>query len=514
MSDFLTRAKNLHQKGDAKAAMPLYQQALLQRPNDPETLYYAAAAKIHLKDFKGGAALCDRLLKIKPDLPDALFLRGCAMQSLGADQKAVADFNKTIMMQPQNHMAHANLGIALTHLKRFDDAIASLLKAVKIKPDYTIGYKNLGAAYFEAGQIQNAKTAFEKSLSLKPNDALCHYNLGKAQAGLARFEEAIASYDIALRLHPGLVDARWNKSLVLLREGDFDQGWQLYESRWDNSQFTERKPVMKAPYWTGEAEIAGKSILLFSEQGLGDSIQFVRLARQLAEKGAIITLAVQKPLMRLCQQIEGVNTVIDRRGKLPKCDFMCSLMSLPLALGINADTPELARPYLVPDPQRVQSFKALLKDSKKPRIGLVWSGSATHTDDHNRSIALADIIRHLPKDCDFFCLQKDIRPDDQKIVTASPDIKTASDVSKGHKFFDFDDTAALCSLMDKIVTVDTSIAHLAGALGVPTIVMLSAVADFRWLRERQDSPWYSSVTLVRRRIDEDSWDRVISEALA
>lgn len=508
--NLLAQAKQKHQHGNLAAALPLYERVLAIQPKDRQTLYYAAAAFCQAGQFKKALALCDRLIALAPDMPEALLVRGNSYSGLKAYQNALADLNKVVMLQPGNYQAQANLGLTLANLNRLDDAIKAVGKALKLKPDYALGHKNMGYVYFETGQINNAIKSLRKSLALNPKDASTHYNLARAVAATAQFDAALKSYDTALALRPGYVDAMWNKALLVLRNGDFKTGWPLYEQRWNNPSFTDRKPDIAAPYWTGQFDIKGKTILLFSEQGLGDCIQFARLAKNVSQLGARVILAVPKRLVSFLSRIEGVSQTIERGGTMPDVDCVCALMSLPLALKLTLQEEGLSSPYLSADPVRVEQFGKKLGPAHGQRIGIVWSGSATHINDHNRSIPLDAIVSHLPKTAEIYCLQRDVNSSDQKVLEASPFIQMLSDYQVS--FDDFEDTVAFCSLMDKIVSVDTSIAHLGAGLGVPTTVMLHSVPDFRWLTTGETSPWYETAKLVRRAVDAADWDQTLCQA--
>jgi len=500
--------------GNSIDAIKAFEKALNLRPDYVEALQNIGNAFVDAKKHERAISTFQKLTSLRPGDGDLYFKLGSLFAEKEEYNSAIEAFKAAILHNPNHDGALNNLGNALAKLGQLDDALIHFERAIELKPDESSFFFNKGKALESQNRHIDAIAAYKTAISLRPDYAEAYVNLGNALINEGDDIDGLKAYDKSYEIDSGNVEPLWNKSLVLLRQGDFENGWRLYETRWDNPKFGERKPDTDMPYWLGDFDISGKSILLFSEQGLGDSIQFSRFARDVARLGAKVTLAVQKPLKNLLGQIEGVSEVIAYTDALPRCDCMCSLMSLPLALQLNVNNLDLAAPYLVAESKRIDTVKARLGATDKPRIGLAWSGSLLNENDHNRSISLSDMVQHLPQDIDFYCLQKDIRPDDQKILAASPAIKTAADLDKEQGFFDFDDTAALCSLMDRVVSVDTSLAHLAGALGVPTTVMLPSLADFRWLKDRSDSPWYGCMELVRRTRTDKSWDRVIEQAFA
>jgi hypothetical protein len=251
--------------------------------------------------------------------------------------------------------------------------------------------------------------------------------------------------------------------------------------------------------------LAGKTILLYGEQGFGDTLQFCRYAKSVADLGARVILEVQKPLMPLLADLDGPSQLIATGSALPPLDYHCPLMSLPLAFNTCLDTIPASVPYLLADPIKVARWRERLGETKAPRIGLVWSGSATNLNDHNRSIRLADWVPYLPARCQFVSLQKDVREADAATLESTPTVLNFAD-----ELNDFSDTAALCECMDLVISVCTSVAHLSGALGKDTWVMLGFAADWRWLLDRADSPWYPSMKLYRPR-NRGDWQGVFGQ---
>ena len=311
---------------------------------------------------------------------------------------------------------------------------------------------------------------------------------------LKQLDAALTSYDIAIELKRDYAEAYWNKSLALLLQGEFIKGFNEYEWRWKNENIKKiaGERSFTQPLWVGNESLANKTILLWSEQGLGDSIQFCRYAKLVKSLGAKVLLDVPKPLVALLDELEGVDLLIEKGKPLPNFDFQCPLMSLPLAFKTDLNSIPNPTDYLKNIAEKVEVWSKRVGEKSNPRIGLVWSGSTGHKNDHNRSLTLTDVIKHLPPNFEYVSLQKEVREADKDVLSNSA-IK-----HYGDQLVDFADTAALCDLMDIVISVDTSVAHLAGALGKTTWILLPYVPDWRWLLDRDDSPWYASAKLYRQ----------------
>jgi tetratricopeptide (TPR) repeat protein len=308
---------------------------------------------------------------------------------------------------------------------------------------------------------------------------------GVALASLNKHEEAIASYEKALGIKPDYVEAHFNDGVSRLALGDLLAGWEKYEWRWKKKDFTSPKRAFRQPLWLGNEPLTGKTIFLHAEQGLGDAIQFVRYASLAAGKGARVLLGVAPSLAPLVEGLKSVAKVTTQPPPSEDFDLHCPLLSLPLAFGTTLNTIPADVPYLEAPPQRVSHWSKRLGPRKAPRVGLTWSGRAEHKNDHNRSIALTKLLPVVSQDLEFVSLQNEVRSEDQATLAESRRIRYFGD-----ELLDFADTAALISLMDLVISVDTAAAHLAGALGKPVWVLLPFAPDWRWLLDREDSPWY------------------------
>jgi Tetratricopeptide repeat/Glycosyltransferase family 9 (heptosyltransferase) len=397
--------------------------------------------------------------------------RGTTLHAMKRLDEALADFDQALTTMPGRAEVHYNRGNVLYTLKRFDDGIAS----------------------------------YDRALTLQPGYAEAHANRGMALQDLKRFDEAIAGYVSARTVRPDFADAYYNEALCRLLTGDFKRGFEVYERRWDADQHRGFRRDFAQPLWTGTEAIAGKTILLHAEQGFGDTIQFCRYAPLLAMRGARVVLEVQEPLRTLMASLSGVAQILSRGEALPDFDLHCPLLSLPRAFATELGSMPNGVPYLRVAKDAVTQWSARLGASGRRKIGIAWSGRPTHKNDRNRSIALGDFLRVFDGiDATIVSLQREVRDADAAALRERADV-----IHFGEELKDFADTAALIENLDLVVAVDTSVVHLAGALGKPVWVLLPFMPDWRWLLDRDDNPWYPSLRLFRQ--DESrGWDNVIA----
>jgi hypothetical protein len=400
--------------------------------------------------------------------------------------------------------AYYNQGLTLQGLKRPEESLVSFDNAIAIKPDFAEAYSDRGNTLKDLNRLEEAISSYYQAIAIKPDFAAAHYNSGNVFHELNRIEEAIICYNRAISITPDHVQAHLHKSLALLLAGDFRLGWKLYEWRWKLEPFTSSMRNFPRPCWLGAEDISGKTVLLYAEQGLGDTIQFCRYVKLVKALGACTVLEVPKALAGLLNGLEGVDTVIEEGQPLPMFDFHCPLLSLPLALRTEVHSIPSPTPYLSIASGRTRAWARKLGEKKALRVGLAWSGRATHKNDRKRSLTLAELLPYLPEGYEYFSLQNEVRPEDK------PLFRMSSIRNYGEELKDFADTAAICLLMDIVISVDTSVAHLAGALGKTTWVLLPYAPDWRWLLNRNDSPWYDSVRLYRQS-DDMRWDAVLEQ---
>ena len=455
---------------------------------------------LELKHPKEALLSFDRAIAIEPGYAQAHYNRGNALLELKRLEEALASYERAIAIQPDYAPAHSNRGNVLLELKRTEEALASHDRAIVIKPDYAPAHSNRGKALVELRRTEEALTSFDLAIAIKPDFVEAHSNRGHALLELKRPEEALASLDRAIAIEPDFRDGSWNKSLALLLVGRFEEGWALYESRWKRYELMGLVRSFAQPLWLGSENLVGKTILLHAEQGMGDTIQFCRYVPLVAQLGAAVILGVQRPLLELLKDLEGVSQIVTQGDALPAFDYHCPLMSLPLAFKTEIGTIPAVPQSITSDRYKVALWQSRLGQKTKPRVGLVWSGSTGHKKDRTRSLTLSQLLPYLPSHIDYVCLQKEVRDVDKDLLAQHSEIKYFGDALD-----DFTDTSALIESMDLVISVDTSVAHLAGTLRKPTWVLLPFSPDWRWLLDRDDSPWYPTVTLYRQEKIND-WD--------
>jgi tetratricopeptide (TPR) repeat protein len=486
-------------------------QALQLKPGDAQ-LWWQKGNAFLTTGYSLDALRCfEQALALDPRHGDAAYRSGYVLHGMQRYEDALRRLDRSAELAPDHAPTLQLRALVLKELNRLEEAFADNLRAARLDPDNAETIGNLGAILHKLGRVEEALSAFERALQLRPDIPRTITNRASALAELGRLDEAMAAYRRALAIDPAFAEAAWNIALLQLLSGDFESGWKGREVRWKFAELTGQYPRLSAPMWLGEQPLAGKTVLLCSDEGLGDSIQFVRYAPALAARGAEVVLLVEPALVPILSGARGVSRCLAKTPevKLPAFDFHCPLTSLPLAFGTRLHTIP-AEPYLPPAAaDRVEAWESRLGPREKLRVGLVWSGNAKHWNDRNRSIPLRSLLRLLDVDATFVSLQKDPRPQDAETLRQRPRI-----VDLTADLTDFAETAALLSCLDVLISVDTSVAHLAGALGRPVWLLLPHVPDFCWLLGRDGSPWYPTLRLFRQgatRDYESVLDRVRAE---
>ncbi len=480
------------QQQDHQASVDFLCRAIEIRPNSPTAYYALGVTMCGLQQYAGAIECFDKSLALAPRYADAACDRGSALFELGRHQAALESYELAIHIDARHVSAWSNRGNALLALGHVSAAIASFDQALALNPESAATYLNRGNALQAAGEAELALDSYDRTIALQPQDLLAHANRSSALKQLHRFEEALASCERALAIDPQHADTHWNRGLTLLLLGDLHRGFADYQWRWKRAAFAPIQRHFRPPMWLGDTSVQGKTVLLHAEQGLGDSLQFARYAQAVSDLGARVVLEAEPALFALFDALPGVDQLVRQGDALPLFDLHCPLLTLPLALGTTLDSIPAAVPYLRADTDLQALWRARLDTADPLRVGLVWSGSPTHQDDHNRSIPLAALLAHLPPGPQYVSLQKEVRESDQAALQAS------GLVHFGPQLQSFSDTAALCACMDVVISVDTSVAHLSGALGKTTWILLPYLPDWRWLLARSDSPWYPSARLYRQ----------------
>lgn len=493
------------QRGRAGAACGLLEQALKVNPASPQVMSNLGMAFAVLNRDQEALAILDRALAIEPGHVEAMTNRGNVLIKLGRPADALAAFDEALRLAPGFPGALASRGNALAALGRFGEALAQYDAVLAIAPARAETHVNRGSALSALGRAAEAVAAFDGALALRPDYLKALIGRGAARQALNQQREALADFERAIAIDKSSADAHHNAALARLTLGDYRRGFKEYEWRWQRTGMPARRRNYGKPLWLGEYPLARKRILLSAEQGLGDCIQFVRYAPLLARAGATVTLEVPRALTGLLARVEGVTTIVARGDPLPAFDVHCPLGSLPRALHTEPASIPAQVPYLKPSEERLAKWRARLECLPSPRVAVAWSGSADHANDRNRSIALERLAPLFSPAAGFVSIQRELRRADANQLARLPQLAHI-----GEELADFDDTAAVVALADLVIAVDTAVAHLAGALGRPTWVLLPFCPDWRWMLDREDSPWYPTVRLYRQPAMGD-WDSVIAK---
>ena len=497
------RGISLQKLGRHVDAIASLDQAILLINNNGVTHNNRGISLLNLGRHEDAIASFDMAIALIPDYFEAFLNRGIALSALGGYEEALVTLDRATALRPRNAIAHNSRGMSLLRLGRYEEAITGFDRAIELMPNYFEAFNNRGFALPYVGRYEDALDSLDHAIDAPEQESFdARNNRGNVLRDLKRHQEALASYRQAIDLRPDDATAHYNESMCLLQMGEFDQGWEKLEWRWQTAQFKEAKRDFQQPLWLGKQDLRNKTILLHAEQGLGDTIQFCRYAKLLAAQGATVLLEVQPELKSVLADLAGVSRVLKKGERLPEFDYHCPLLSLPLAFNTELDSIPADTYYLRSDPDRVNIWQARLGEKTSPRIGLVWSGNKVFGNDHNRSIPLSNFAKLLSASAQFVSLQKEVRETDRMILDVRKDI-----AHFGDDLHDFSDTAALLDLMDMVISVDTSVAHLAGALGKPVWLLLPFNPDWRWLLDRSDSPWYPSAKLFRQSRSGD-WDEV------
>jgi tetratricopeptide (TPR) repeat protein len=526
--------------GRPAEAVALLRQALARDPNSAMAHNNLGNALQATSALQAAIACYDRALAIEPTLAEARNNRGNALLALKRFDAAIAEYQKAVAINPRYAEAHYHWGHALQQLERHGDAIQQYERALALRSNYPEAHNNIGNALLSLGRAEEAIGRYERALAVSPGYAEAHINLASTLMLLNRAPEAVARSEALIRLRPDFAEAHtvlgraflalnraeaalefferagaikpdyaethWYAGQARLLLGDFEMGWRQWERRL--LMPSAHLPQFSRPQWSGAEDLAGKTILLYAEpgEGFGDTIQFVRYVPLVARRGARVVLQVQAALAPLLRGLEGVSALCFPGETLPDFDLHSPLMSLPFAFGTTmASIPAL--PYLSPPTAKVAEWRAILGESSVPRIGVAWSGRPRQGQFRNRALPLQLLAPMLEmRGVRFVAIQKDLREGDTEILRSLDQVQ-----SVGGRLADFADAAAAISLLDLVITVDTSVAHLAGALGKPVWIMLQFAADWRWLTGRDDNPWYPSARLFRQPAIGD-WESVAAQA--
>ncbi|MCK1494932.1 glycosyltransferase family protein [Bradyrhizobium sp. 180] len=474
---------------------------------DPQPIYFLSlgTALFPGKDHDKALNAFERAAELGVNDPNLWQLRGQTIANLGRPLEALKSFRKSLAMRPDHVPTMNMLGASLSELKQFEEALRVYRRAHELDPGNADICNEVGKLLRLLNRDGESLLWFDRALELQPD--LMEARRGKAAALIYvhKFADAFEVYKSMKARSDGALAELGIAHLQLLL-GDFEAGWLGREARWRVSSLGGSYSNFPYPMWLGNEDLKGKTILLVSDEGFGDAIQFIRYVPLVADLGARVVLVVQDPLLPLFIDIPGVAQCLpfSETGRLPPFDFHCALMTLPLALKTSLESIPSALTYL-PRPPRtaVRKWKERLGSHDKMRVGLVWSGNPKHPEDHNRSIPLRAFSDLFDVNATFISLQKDPRPGDAEVMR-----KLTGLLDSSEELTNFVETAALIRCLDLVIAVDTSVAHLAGALGKPTWLLLPYTPDYRWLLDRDDSPWYPTMRLFRQTSARD-WPEVL-----
>jgi Flp pilus assembly protein TadD len=499
----IQQAMQLHSSGKTADAEEAWRQILEKHPNNTTVLRILGSIYGQTGRSHEAVELLGRCVLVDPGDASAHSMLGVSLAAIGHRERAMQHLIRAVELQPTSSHLHYNYGKALRDHKQNEGAAAEFRKAIELQPDFPPAWNNLANTLRDLGNLEEAYAAGQRALALRPTNIQSLHNLGVICRDLLKLDEAMRLFDTALAYDPAFHECRLSRAMLLLLRGQYVLGWNEYEARFDVPRTMARKEYGK-PVWDGQ-DPEGRTILLYCEQGFGDAIQFARYVPILAERGASVILECRKELAKLFASLRGASQIVTPDEELPDFDVYRGLMSMPMFSGTTVETVPAEVPYLRADRSQVKRWKRIIEPGAGVRVGLVWAGAAGYGNDQNRSIRLEQLAPLAQKapDARFYSLQtgdaaRQVRdkPGGMKVIDLSAELN------------DFSDTAAAIENLDLVISVDTAVAHLAGALGKVTWTLLPFSPDWRWMLEREDTPWYPTMRLFRQPLLKD-WGTVV-----
>jgi tetratricopeptide (TPR) repeat protein len=484
-------------------ALATYDSAIQIDPNNAE-IYHAKGLTLSalMRDNEALEAF-QEAINLDQGLKVAYSAQGYILHTQNYLNEALLKYQQAAVIQPTDPLDFFNIAVILQEQKRYVDALEAYEKVIALDPTSIDALNNMGLIYSALDQLNIAIKYHKQAIVINPTHPNSYNNLGYLHHELMQLDDALLNYEKAITLAPDYIDARWNRASVLLTQGDYPNGFVEYEWRLKLHDVRPRKLLCKR--WNGDQDLKGKTILIYGEQGLGDVIQFARYLTLVNGLGAKVIFEVQLPLLHLFEDLASNIKTIPQGSPLPPIDFECPIMSLALCLKTTLKSIPNPEGYLRPKQHLVNNWSKRFDKRKKPRIGIVWSSVSNYPDDRKRSMSLETFLKCLPdKGFEYVCLQKIIKDDDLATLKSNPHIQFYGD-----ELTSFQDTAALIECVDLVLSTCTSIPHLSGALGKPTWIILPFKPDWRWLTQREDSPWYNKTKLYRQESPK-GWNGVLS----
>jgi len=493
LEKLLRKAVSAHQDGALAQADRLYRTLLTHDPDHFDALHLIGYLSFQRGRFAEALRFLAAAVRRNARSAEALSDLGIAQHAAENYAEALASHDAALVIEPGNATYINRRAAALLRLGRPGEALVELDRILAVQPTHVDALGNRGNVYLKLNRPAEAIADYDAALRAAGEPAQLLTNRAHALRRLDRVDDAVADLRRAIALRPDFAEAHFELGMALLTLGDFAAGWTEYEWRWETGAFAASRRTFSSRQWTGAQNLSGKTVLLHAEQGLGDTLQFVRYVPLVARLGATVILEVQLELLELLAKTAGAARVVARGDRLPPFDLHCPLMSLPRAFAAQEAHAATALPYVAAPADAAQRWGERLP-AGAPLIGVAWAGRSTHHNDLNRSLPLASLAPLLRRrDVRFVSLQRDLRERDAAVLREMPDVIDAAPDLHG-----FTDTAALISRLDAVIAVDTAVAHLAGALGKPLLLLLPYAADFRWLRGRDGSAWYPSARLLRQ----------------
>lgn len=493
---------SLDARGRLPAAEAAFREAIRLDPRLADAHYRLGVLLIRTDRSQEAEAALRESVRLRPAHVPGWSALGNLLEAANRPTEAAECAREAVKLDPNSADLHNNLGVALAACDRPQEAETEYREALRLNPKLVSAHSNLGNTLRALDRVDEAEQSLREALRLKPDYAEAHNNLGIVLVQMGRPKEAMSHYEEAIRLRPDYPEARLNRSLSWLAEGDFDRGWAEYEWRWKIRHI--KPPPATVPRWDG-SPLDGRALMIASEQGLGDTINFVRYAPLVKARGGVVYVDCQEPLAGLLSSCPGIDRVVPRGTALPPHDFWAPLLSLPGLLGVPPNAATAPIPYLQPDPARVEFWRKEFEPTDDLRVGIAWQGSKVHRGDRLRSVRLTRFapLAAIPG-VRLFSLQKGAGSEQ----LADPEAAEMGVVDLGARTAaDMGDVAALMTSLDLLITVDTALAHVAGALGVPIWVAVATPSDWRWLQNREDTLWYPTMRLFRQSRRGD-WDAV------
>ncbi len=477
-------------------------------PPDVDVLFDLADALTASEQYAAACVYYFKAIGLAPSSPELHFNLGFVTQRLDRHMAAVQSYEQALRLRPDWIDAHNNIGLSLIELDRPEEAAAHFRKVLSLEPNHLYATNNLGLALADLDRFDEAIQSYKRAVEMKPDYFEAHNNMGWSLMELRRYDDALRQFQKSSGINPAYHRAIYNESVALLSIGDLPDGLRKYESRWNTPRFPNQKPVMDCPQWVGDEDLSGKSIFVYAEQGLGDTIQFCRYLPLLAAKTGQATVEVPENLQNLLATLDGKLALVTPGGVPAGYDFHIPMCSLPLAFKTATGTIPAAVPYLAVPSESASKFADVQRTPGALNIGICWRSGSRHRLMKKRDMALGSLLKALKSAAPstrVFSLQKEATADELKSLAAAGDI-----ADLGGRFADFSDTAAAIAQMDLVISVDTSVAHLCGALGIPVWIALMYSPDWRWLPANEQSAWYPSARLFRQSAIGD-WANVVAE---